>query len=192
MVYPVTYPGCTAGKMGKLEKWGKMGENGGKWGKMVGNGFATGPRRPGMAWVGTQGAYYPLNHRWGCHPLPRIRASFCASAGSNDTPSSKIKKSPRRRPSGRPSASFPCMSRSDAVIFFILFDLTARPSSLENHEGVTHFLAGWVRTFTGTYLIPLWVTMCSIVAMRGEGRAQYPNPPPTTVDNVLERSKAKE
>ena len=48
--------------MEEREKWGEIG---GKWGEMRGNRGATGPRRPGMAWGGTQAAYYPLNHPWG-------------------------------------------------------------------------------------------------------------------------------
>ena len=70
MVCLVMFCDVPGGKMGELEKWGEMGENRGNWGTMGGNVGAMGPRRPGMAWVGTRGAYYPLNHRWGYHPLP--------------------------------------------------------------------------------------------------------------------------
>ena len=80
------------------------------------------------------------------------------------------------------------MHKSDAVIFFrvLVLDLLAKPRSLENHVAVTHFLLGLVMTFTGTYSIPLQVTTCSMVAMRGEGTPQYPCPPATNWDNVLE------
>ena len=71
VMFPVAFPE-------KNRKRGKMGENGGKRGEMGENGRvqeelggivgnrgksgATGPRRPGMVWVGAQGAYYPFNH----------------------------------------------------------------------------------------------------------------------------------
>ena len=45
----------------------------------------TGPPRPGMAWVGTRGACYPLNHRWGYHLLPdtlfALNGAFCGWPG---------------------------------------------------------------------------------------------------------------
>ena len=75
--------------------------------------------------------------------------------GENDMASSKITKSPRCRPSGRPWASFLCIPKSDAVIFFISFDLIARLSSFENHVAVTHFLSGSVITFTWDIFNPL-------------------------------------
>ena len=43
--------------MGKL-KVGVCGKWDGNFGKTI---CATGPRRPSMAWVDTQGAYYPFN-----------------------------------------------------------------------------------------------------------------------------------
>ena len=43
---------------------------------------ATGPQHQGMVWVGTRGAYYPLNHRWGCHPLPTTISRWLAVNGA--------------------------------------------------------------------------------------------------------------
>ena len=83
--------------------------------------------------------------RWG-----RMRKS-----GKNDMASSKITKSPRRRPSGQLWTSFPCIPRSNAVSFFMLLDLIARLSSFENRVAVAHFLFGSVITFIGRCLIPL-------------------------------------
>ena len=48
MVYQETYPGCTAGKMRKMEKSGEM----------EANGYATRIWCPCMVWAGTRAAFY--------------------------------------------------------------------------------------------------------------------------------------
>ena len=97
--FPVRFPETVKeekwGEMGKKGRdWGKLGGTWGKLGRMgtpqwrvvrdCGGGrkfwgnlgkiknekHATSPRCPRVVWVGTRGACYPLNHRWGYHPIP--------------------------------------------------------------------------------------------------------------------------